>query len=606
MPTVNLTPYDAQLAEVQRQRQLAQVLQQQAMDPISVSSFNGIPAQISPYQGIAKVAQAIAAAFARGNADKDAKDLETQQRQAATDALTQYYSPTTGGVAHDVNLQNMPPQPQPQMPPQPAPQPGPPQLPGATDPTAIPLQTAPQQQAPQLAPQPPMVQQAPESTAVTGATPNTAMNRTQLAAQAMASGNPYLSQIAPTLYNQAAQQAQQEKLAQAVDISSLPPEEQSVAKQMLLTGDTAGVNKLMLSRAQDVADKQKAIAAVGSMTNLTPETRPIFMNAAMTGGTKAVQDLMSKAADAERPATPDELKGYPAGTVGRFSPLTGKLSSVYNPSADEDRKAQLKIAQAHLGIAQQELALHKDQAAQATLAPQTISYMAGQILAGDPSPLQNVGRGAQSAGNLALLRNEVVRQAQARGVPPDQLAAINAKFFGQKAEARAVGQRVGATGVAMNEVPPLAAEALNTHAALPTSDIVPFNRALQMYQSGTSSPELAQAVVANLALKNAYARSFGTGAPTVHAQQEAAKLLDNAWGTPAYAAAVQQIQTSIGRERTGAQAAMTGLGANPQAATAPPPPPFRPPPGAMYSPSRQQYKLPNGQLLDINGRPVGG
>lgn len=193
--------------------------------------------------------------------------------------------------------------------------------------------------------------------------------------------------------------------------------------------------------------------------------------------------------------------------------------------------------------------------------PETLNLMAKQALAGDTSVYQGIGRGPNGARNTIALRREMYREGATQGLGPVDVANMNLEFFGKKAEARAIGGRVGATGVAISEVPPLAVEAVATHKALKQGDIVPFNRALQMYQNNTSSPALAKAVIANQALANAYGRSWGTGGNlSVSARKEAQDKLAVAWGTPGYDAAVQQVLHSIKAERAGAQGALSDIG----------------------------------------------
>jgi hypothetical protein len=199
--------------------------------------------------------------------------------------------------------------------------------------------------------------------------------------------------------------------------------------------------------------------------------------------------------------------------------------------------------------------------AEATLPPETIRYMAGQLIAGDPTPMQNLGRGKSGAANAAALRTEMVQQAIAAGLTPEQLSAKNAQYFGEKAEARTVGGRKGAIAVAIHDVPYLATEARAKHAALKgQNNLVPWNKAVQMIQSGTSSPELTAAVLANNAVINTYARSFGSGVLAEGARKTAEKSLQQAWGTPAYNAALDQIQRNIEAERKGADEALNSVG----------------------------------------------
>lgn len=50
-------PYDAELNSIARREKMAQLMQQQALQPLEINSFQGYQAPISPLQGIAKVLQ---------------------------------------------------------------------------------------------------------------------------------------------------------------------------------------------------------------------------------------------------------------------------------------------------------------------------------------------------------------------------------------------------------------------------------------------------------------------------------------------------------------------------------------------------------------------
>ncbi len=79
MPNVNLSPLDAQQAALNRRRALALALQQQSMEPIASPPVRG--AQISPVEGIAKLAQALVGNLSNRRLDKEQSALSDQQQQ---------------------------------------------------------------------------------------------------------------------------------------------------------------------------------------------------------------------------------------------------------------------------------------------------------------------------------------------------------------------------------------------------------------------------------------------------------------------------------------------------------------------------------------------
>ena len=69
-------PYDEDYRSLARREQMAQILQQQALQPIEVGAYQGIQAPVSPLSGIAKVLQGYLAGNQLDEADKARKELE--------------------------------------------------------------------------------------------------------------------------------------------------------------------------------------------------------------------------------------------------------------------------------------------------------------------------------------------------------------------------------------------------------------------------------------------------------------------------------------------------------------------------------------------------
>jgi len=68
MPNINLNPYTAESAAIQRRLQMAQALGQQAMQPVEVPQQAGV--QASPYAGLAKILQG----YMAGSEEKEANE----------------------------------------------------------------------------------------------------------------------------------------------------------------------------------------------------------------------------------------------------------------------------------------------------------------------------------------------------------------------------------------------------------------------------------------------------------------------------------------------------------------------------------------------------
>jgi len=68
-------PYDEDYRSIARREQMAQILQQQALQPIDVGAYQGIQAPISPLSGIAKILQGYFAGQQMDKADEGRQDL---------------------------------------------------------------------------------------------------------------------------------------------------------------------------------------------------------------------------------------------------------------------------------------------------------------------------------------------------------------------------------------------------------------------------------------------------------------------------------------------------------------------------------------------------
>ena len=75
-------PYDEDYRSIARREQLAQILQQQALQPIEVGGYQGIQAPISPLSGIAKVLQGYFAGQQMDSADQARQELALKAQNA--------------------------------------------------------------------------------------------------------------------------------------------------------------------------------------------------------------------------------------------------------------------------------------------------------------------------------------------------------------------------------------------------------------------------------------------------------------------------------------------------------------------------------------------
>lgn len=200
---------------------------------------------------------------------------------------------------------------------------------------------------------------------------------------------------------------------------------------------------------------------------------------------------------------------------------------------------------------------------------QTVKDMAGQYLAGDRTVLQNLGRGAQGAENIVKLRQEISNQARAQGYDPKDIVNNFNEQAGALSGQRAIGTRAANISLAANEANNMIPIALEASDKLPRSQYMPWNQAVQAYQKGTSSPELASFVAATNSLVNSYVRAVSpSGVPTDAMRQHAYDMLNAAQGPDAYKAVVntmkQEMQAALQAPGQVREELKRGNGAAPQ------------------------------------------
>jgi hypothetical protein len=102
--------YNTRLAAIQRNEKLAQIMQQQAFQPIDIQSYQGIQAPISPLSGLAKVLQAYMGA--KGTGDEERIKLNQEAKTEAQQMLAGLQDrPATQGRAAVMGMPEIPAQP---------------------------------------------------------------------------------------------------------------------------------------------------------------------------------------------------------------------------------------------------------------------------------------------------------------------------------------------------------------------------------------------------------------------------------------------------------------------------------------------------------------
>jgi hypothetical protein len=83
MANLQLLPYAQQVAAIERQRKLANLLQEQGMQPSTTQMVSGIAVPTSPWESASKLAQNIASIYAQSKADEREAATKKQAREEA-------------------------------------------------------------------------------------------------------------------------------------------------------------------------------------------------------------------------------------------------------------------------------------------------------------------------------------------------------------------------------------------------------------------------------------------------------------------------------------------------------------------------------------------
>jgi hypothetical protein len=176
----------------------------------------------------------------------------------------------------------------------------------------------------------------------------------------------------------------------------------------------------------------------------------------------------------------------------------------------------------------------------------TIKVMADAIQSGNPNVLTNLGAGAQKAENVAKVWNEIAHRVVANGGTGADLNAARANFTAQMGAAKSQAIRAANVEANIEEARQTFPLALEASKAVPRTQFVPLNRAMQMVQAGTSSPELKKFVTANAGVVTAYSQAMArAGVATVDGRHAAESLLSTADSQEAYQAVLGQMEKEM-------------------------------------------------------------
>lgn len=267
---------------------------------------------------------------------------------------------------------------------------------------------------------------------------------------------------------------------------------------------------------REAADKK--ITQGQNQKRIDFEAQRIAQSASQFAKTQGLAERRQKLAEDKTP------EGYRATKDGNLEPI---------PNGPADPATLKKVAEAK-------------RIAGAPIDDDTASFVADQVLAGDSRALIGFGRGAQGAENLIKVRALVAQKAREQGLDPTDILNNVAIQSGNTATQRTFGTQTAKMAINATEAQGAIELGRTASAAVPRTNWVPVNKAIQAYQSGTSDPALAKFGAANLAIINTYARAISpTGVPTVNDKVHAEHLLSTATGPQAYNAVLDQMNEEI-------------------------------------------------------------
>ena len=589
MATVNLTDYDAQTAAIQQRQKLAELLQQQSMQPIDVQSYQGIQAPISPLSGLAKILQSYQAAKMQKDATTDASALRANERDdyakqvvaALGGAQTPAAAPQAPAGPSVSDIAAMPPV----------------QVQTPSMPQANPIASALAQQAPAQMPQgdisdiagrmqapmgPPAQMPQGDISDIAGrmGAPFAPQQSTNPLAQALSnSGQPPGPASAPPMQAQAppmlrapspgmggpmppvmkpqvdlsppsnpaltpqspADKAKAQYLAAINMYSSPNPYVRAAAPEILKQAQE------QIKKISDLADAQTqkdaahaedvahATAYVNALTNVSDDVRAGLLAGANTNGMAGVKSFMDKsqefaATPQARMATPDEVAsfGLPKGSSGQYDEH-GIFKVTFDPTDHINENARTKIA-AH-NSAREDMVAAQNAAGPGDLSENAKDIAALTYLKNGTLPS---GMGKQAVEMRRDIMNRAAELAAQKGTTPDQVVANRAQY---RADSQSLNGLTKTTDMITAFENTAAAHFDNAlklaPKGVPTNMGPWINRWVQTGDTGTGNTAVPAYVAQLLTGANEYAKviegATGAAGSSVSSRQEAAALFNKAY-----------------------------------------------------------------------------
>jgi hypothetical protein len=367
-------------------------------------------------------------------------------------------------------------------------------------------------------------------------------------------------------------------------------------------GGLQGLKNYSESTKQEIEAAEKAAERAQSQQRIDLQAKQIAQNAAQFAKTNALAERREKFNEDKVPAGYEENPDFgKKPDEPKWRPVSG------GPQDPTTIEKLTKAKQAGAGL---------------TEAAKDIK--ARQMINGDMSWATNLGRGAQAGRTLEDVSNRAAEILTEEGGMNSQEAAahLSQKLQAFKAtqtykttEARTAAGREANLNLILNATEAAIPAALEASDAVGRTGWVPVNKLIQHGEVIASNPELKRFGMANLQLAEHWARAMNPlGVMRESDRDKALEYLNTADSPATYRAAVDQLHKQILRERDAvrlgssqaspnAAPGATAPAAAPPAGGAPavPAPPTNIPPGSAYSPSRKQWRAPDGTIFNADG-----
>ena len=175
--------------------------------------------------------------------------------------------------------------------------------------------------------------------------------------------------------------------------------------------------------------------------------------------------------------------------------------------------------------------------------PDTVNWIADQVLAGDSKAAQGYGRSADAK---AIIAKAIMDRGTAAGMTPQQLTNITSEYGGFTAGNRALGTQSAKITTAAIEAKNIIKLAQQTVDTINPTDYPAMNNIQNIFNSQSGDPKIVRLKNNLNALVNTYARAISpSGTPTVSDKEHAREVISEKYGKLQFPAAFDAINQEM-------------------------------------------------------------